>query len=98
MKITKWLCEPGCDLATGWDGAYLDGKHSTGYEMHVLVSRSMRDPRHVRFSSSIDGSEHIFGSVDHEVYRDGLDAELPAIWDKCVKAESQHRKPIPLAL
>ena len=91
MKITKWVNERGCDLATDWDGAYLDGLHSTGHDMRVIVSRSMRDPRHVRFESSVDGSVHIAGQVDHDVANDGLDAELPAIWEKCANTPSLYR-------
>lgn len=92
MKVTKFIAEAGCDLATGWDGAHLDGLHPTGYEMRVTVTRSMRDPRHVRFCSTIDGSIHIDGDVQHPVERESLDIELPAIWERCLNAPSAYRQ------
>lgn len=94
MNITKFTYEPGCDLATGWDGAHLDGRHSTGHPMRVTVTRSMYDPRFVRFAATVDGSRHIDGSID-SVGRDELQEVIPNIWKTCFDAPSRYREPLP---
>lgn len=91
MTVTKFINGPGCDLATGWDGAHLDGKHCTGHEMRVTVSRSMLDPRFVRYSSTVDGSEHVSGTVE-PVERDGLDKTFTHIWANCYTAKAKYRE------
>lgn len=91
MNVTKFTYEPGCDLAAGWDGAHLDGRHCSGHDMRVTVSRCMYDPKFVRFQANVDGSTHIDGVVDHPVERNGLDAELAAIWEKCANTPSVYR-------
>lgn len=95
MNITKFINEAGCDLAAGWDGAHLDGQHSTGHPMRITVTRSMRDPRFVRYSATVDGSQHIDGSID-SVGRDELQEVLPNIWKDCFDAPSKYRDPLPV--
>lgn len=95
MNITKHINSPGCDLATGWDGAYLDGPHSTGHEMRVIVKRCMYAPKEVRYDSTVDGSQHLSGTVAHPVDRHELGDVLPAIFATCRDAKSEYRETKP---
>lgn len=90
MKITKFVNGTGTGLATGWDGAYLDGQHSTGHDMRVTVTRAMNEPRFVRYAAEVDGSWHVSGHVE-PIGRDNLDSHLPHIWAHCFNAPSEHR-------
>ena len=75
-SITKFTHPRGCGKSTGWDGAHLDGFHPCGHPMRVSFSRVMDQPEFVRWSSTIDGSQHESGQMDNIGKAPGDDQSL----------------------